>query len=274
MLFVRSKDGIKTGSTIKAGAINETIKSSMPLLSFLYNTYEIDAITEAVGWFKSCLVYASSYSRYSRLSRGNSAKKLYDLRDREKDLNEIIRHMDLGIDGFQIIRRSAMNEESEARATYSMKLSHQAKGNEYFLSESEESAGTQKILSLLSDLVLSLQDGRMLIADELDANLHPKLLEQIILLYKNPKINTGGGQLLFTSHDLSTMTNRLFRRDEIWFAAKDESESSILYSLSEIKDEKGSSIRSDASYGKQYLNGRFGADPYFKRMLEWGSNGK
>jgi len=273
MLFMRDGDGTKIGSTIKVKAISENIKSSMPLLSFLYNTYEIDVISEAVGWFKSCLIYSSYYLEYPYFGRRNSAKKLYDVIDREKDIDKIIAHMDLGIKNIHIFQESVFFKEEE-RTMYSLNLIHQVMGKEYLLSENEESAGTQKILNLLSDLVLSLQDGRMLIADELDANLHPKLLEQIILFYKNPRINIGGGQLLFTSHDLSTMNNRLFRRDEIWFAAKDESESSILYSLSEIKDEKGSSIRSDASYGKQYLNGRFGADPYFKRMLEWGNNGK
>jgi len=275
MLFIRNADGIKVGGTIKVRAISDNIRSSMPLLSFLYNTYKIDAISDAVGWFKSCLVYYSNYSEYPRLDRRNSAKKLYDIKDREKDIDKIIMHMDLGIKDIHVIREHVFfPEELEEQTLYSMNLIHQVREKKYLLPESEESAGTQKILNLISDLVLSLQDGRMLIADELDANLHPKLLEQIILFYKNPKINIGGGQLLFTSHDLSTMNNRLFRRDEIWFAAKDESESSILYSLSEIKDEKGSSIRSDASYGKQYLNGRFGADPYFKRMLEWGSNDK
>ena len=63
----------------------------------------------------------------------------------------------------------------------------------------------------------------------------------------------------------------MFRRDEIWFAAKDENQSTKLYSLSDIRDEDGKRLRHDAVYSKQYLEGRYGADPYFKAMSEWES---
>ena len=105
--------------------------------------------------------------------------------------------------------------------------------------------------------------------DELDAKLHPKMLERVISLYTNKQYNKNGSQLLFTSHDLSTMNNKVFRRDEIWFAAKDQSQNTMLYSLSDIRDESGELIRTDASYSKQYLAGRYGADPYFEKMRNW-----
>lgn len=60
-----------------------------------------------------------------------------------------------------------------------------------------------------------------MIIDELDAKLHPKLLRYVISLFKNRKVNRNGAQLLFTTHDMATMKNTVFRRDEIWFAASD-----------------------------------------------------
>jgi len=72
---------------------------------------------------------------------------------------------------------------------------------------------------------------------------------------------------LFTSHDVTTMKNDLFRRDEIWFAAKDENGASEIYSLYEIRNEDGSHIKSTAPFDKQYLDGRYGADPYLSEML-------
>lgn len=128
------------------------------------------------------------------------------------------------------------------------------------------------MLELLPSILVSLQQGSLLVVDELDDRLHPKLLKQIISLYKDPNINVGGGQLLFTSHDVCTMRNSVFRRDEIWFAAKDETESSMLYSLYEIRDEDGGAVKATAAYDKQYLEGRYGADPYFERMKGWSSN--
>lgn len=44
----------------------------------------------------------------------------------------------------------------------------------------------------------------MVIIDELDAKLHPKLLKYVISLFKNKEINQYGAQLLFTSHDMYT----------------------------------------------------------------------
>ena len=58
--------------------------------------------------------------------------------------------------------------------------------------------------------------------------LHPKLLRFIIMLFQNPDINKNGAQLIFTSQDVSIMKNDVFRRDEIWFAARDEDEASTL----------------------------------------------
>ena len=108
------------------------------------------------------------------------------------------------------------------------------------------------------------------IACSLDAKLHPKLLRYVISLFKNPRINRHGAQLLFTSHNMSTMKNTVFRRDEIWFAALNEKRSSEIYSLYEIRHEDNERVKSTAAFDKQYLEGRYGADPYLQNMLSGG----
>ena len=138
---------------------------------------------------------------------------------------------------------------------------------EYELSFTEESDGTRKLIAALPVILLALREGRLVIIDELDAKLHPKLLRYVILLFKNKDINRYGAQLLFTSHDMSTMKNTIFRRDEIWFAADNESHESDVYSLHEMRSEDGSRIKNTATYDKQYLEGRYGADPYLRNML-------
>lgn len=84
-------------------------------------------------------------------------------------------------------------------------------------------------------------------------------------------INRKGAQLIFTSHDLSTMNGSLFRRDEIWFVAKGNGQNSKLYSLVEFKNDKGESVRKDAKYDKQYLESKYGADPYLRKIIDWGT---
>ena len=89
-------------------------------------------------------------------------------------------------------------------------------------------------------------------------------------LISSKKINKYGAQLLFTSHDIATMKNTVFRRDEIWFAALDENHSSQVYSLYEIRREDNERVNNTAAYDKQYLEGRYGADPYLQNMLSGG----
>ena len=116
-------------------------------------------------------------------------------------------------------------------------------------------------------ILLALREGRMVIIDELDAKLHPKLLRYVISLFKNKEINKYGAQLLFTSHDMCTLKNTIFRRDEIWFAAENAPHESEIYSLHEIRGEDNDRIKNTAAYDKQYLEGRYGADPYLSNML-------
>jgi AAA15 family ATPase/GTPase len=134
----------------------------------------------------------------------------------------------------------------------------------------EESNGTKKIFSVIPRLIRSLLKGKTFVADELDAKLHPKLLKYIIELFTDKQINTKNAQLIFTSHDLYTMDNDIFRRDEIWFAAKNAEQATSLYSLVEFKDKTtGKSVRNDANFNKQYLEGRYGADPYLRKIVNW-----
>jgi uncharacterized protein len=53
------------------------------------------------------------------------------------------------------------------------------------------------------------------------------------------------------------MTNKLFRRDQIWFCEKDQHGASDLYSLFDFDEP----VRKDASYNKNYLKGKYGAIP-------------
>lgn len=155
------------------------------------------------------------------------------------------------------------------RQTNEFYLQRTLHDNNYELPFSSESDGTRKLFAALPVILIALKEGRLVIVDELDAKLHPKLLRYVIRLFTNPEINKKGAQLIFTSHDMATMKNSIFRRDEIWFAALDEENSSAIYSLSELRKENNDPINNTAAYDKQYLEGRYGADPYLNNMLTW-----
>jgi AAA15 family ATPase/GTPase len=121
-----------------------------------------------------------------------------------------------------------------------------------------ESAGTQKLFYFLGPLYQALNNGNTLIVDELDSRFHPLLTTLIIEFFSNK--NNKKAQLVFTSHDTSLLKKEIFRRDQIWFTEKDQYNSTQLYSLDEYKEYYA---RKDASFAKDYLNGKYGAVPVF-----------
>ena len=130
----------------------------------------------------------------------------------------------------------------------------------------EESSGTQKIFEIFVKLLLASNRNMIFYCDDMNYYLHPKLFRAVIELF-NSKENKN--QLIFNSHDITNMTNELFRRDEIWFAYRDDNYSTKLVPLSNMVNYNGEQIRKDAKYNKQYLEGRFGADPFIKKGLNW-----
>ncbi|MGL5981060.1 MAG: AAA family ATPase [Phocaeicola sp.] len=135
-------------------------------------------------------------------------------------------------------------------------------GLETFDKDEMESEGTKKIIEMSGPIFDTLNSGKLLIIDELDAKLHPLLTRSIVQLFMDPQINIHGAQLIFATHDTNLLNLAYLRRDQIWFTEKDKTESSDLYSLVEFKDENGSKIRNDRSVQKDYINGRYGAIPF------------
>ena len=131
----------------------------------------------------------------------------------------------------------------------------------------EESMGTQKIFDLMLRFIHYRNRSVIFLGDDINAYLHPKLLEAVIELFNSDANNNS--QLIFNSHDITNMNNRLFRRDEIWFVYRDDSYQTNMVPLSNITNFKGKQIRNDASYGKQYLEGKYGADPFIEKGLKW-----
>lgn len=130
-----------------------------------------------------------------------------------------------------------------------------------------ESSGTQQIFGIFINVLNGEDHKNIYFADDLNAYLHPKLLKFIIESFNSP--NNTNSQLIFNSHDILNMTNDIFRRDEIWFTYRNENYQSELVSLANIVNYKGKQIRKDASYFKQYLEGKYGADPFIKSGLLW-----
>lgn len=135
-------------------------------------------------------------------------------------------------------------------------------GERNFHKNQMESEGTKKVIEISGPIFDTLNEGKTLIVDELDAKLHPLLTRNIVLLFMDPEKNPHGAQLIFATHDTNLLDLDIIRRDQIWFAEKDKIESTDIYSLVEFKDVDGNKVRNDRDIKRDYIRGRYGAIPF------------
>jgi uncharacterized protein len=135
---------------------------------------------------------------------------------------------------------------------------HKARTGSAVFDFQDESEGTQKLFALAGPIFEILGRGQVLIVDELDRSLHALLVRQLIEMFQNTDLNQNGAQLIFTTHDTSLLDGELLRRDQIWFAEKDENQASRLYPLSDFSPRKGEALE------RGYLAGRYGAVPILR----------
>jgi len=138
---------------------------------------------------------------------------------------------------------------------------HKSGSNTVEFKLENESHGTQKLFAMAGPIIDTLNTGKTLIVDEFDTRLHPNISRFLIEIFNSKDQNRKNAQLIFATHDTNLLSNRYFRRDQIWFVEKNASQESDLYSLSEIK------IRKDATFNKDYIQGKYGAIPYISSSI-------
>ena len=131
-------------------------------------------------------------------------------------------------------------------------------GDATFELDEHESMGTRRIYKLAGTLItiLDQEESSILVLDEIDSNLHPRLVIRLIQIFNDPEINKSKSQLLFTSHDTNLMNPGIMRRDQFYFTEKNQDEETWLDSLSDLKG-----IPNDADFARQYLAGLYGGVP-------------
>ena len=257
-LFERDENEITLKGAFARLKTSDELSDTLPLLSYLGITYsKNDVVQDVLDWFDEEIDF---------LNYGNPVQELRMAVSKSEDVKKLmlqmIQEMDLDIVDFRV--------EEKENDRIEVFTKHVVDEYEAELNLFDESSGTKKLFGLLPFIAKSLLRGTTLVIDELDAKIHPVLLKYLIMTFSNMEKNKKGAQLIFTSHDLSTMNSEVFRRDEIWFVAKGKRQNSKLYSLVEFKNKKGESVRKDAKFDKQYLEGKYGADPYLRKIIDWG----
>ena len=258
-LFERDENEITLKGAFARLKSSDELSDTLLLLSYLGITYsKNEVVQDVLGWFDEEIHF---------LNCGNPLQELRMAVSKSEDVKrlmlEMIQEMDLDIVDFRV--------EEKENDRLEVFTKHIVDKYEAELNLLDESSGTKKLFGLLPFIAKSLLRGTTLVIDELDAKIHPVLLKYLIMTFSDMEKNKKGAQLIFTSHDLSTMNSEVFRRDEIWFVAKGNRQNSKLYSLVEFKNGKGESVRKDAKFNKQYLEGKYGADPYLRKIIDWGT---
>ena len=124
----------------------------------------------------------------------------------------------------------------------------------------DESAGTVRLFESAGAWLNVLNNGEVILFDELDTSLHPLMTRFLIGLFHGKSTNPKNAQLVFTTHDTSLLDPEVFRRDQIWFIEKDRQGASRLYPLTDF------SPRKDEKLERGYLRGRYGALPFIGEL--------
>ncbi|MCL1841235.1 MAG: ATP-binding protein, partial [Propionibacteriaceae bacterium] len=169
----------------------------------------------------------------------------------------LLRLADMGIEEVEVTTDEEPRLEGlPARWRKHLSLLHSLPGGPQPLDFAQESAGTQAWFTLIGPVLETLHHGSVLVVDELDASLHPKLSAQVIRMFHDPQMNPLGAQLIFTAHDVSLMAH--LNRDEVWLTEKQADGSTRLGAISDFS---GEYVRQSANLGARYLAGRFGSLP-------------
>lgn len=261
ILFNRKESDIHLGKTVSFAPIRKHL-SNRPLLSLLAESAETESIQAAYSWFEEIRILSSSPAQIQDgLTDSTFPGTSFGTQENIRKICSHLQAMDLDITSYRFLDESGNTVPMDASAKTLLLTHTPVNSPAYELSYEEESEGTKKLLSALPVILHSLEHGSLVVADDLDSLLHPHILRYIVSLYSNREINPHGSQLIFSSHNTAILAPAALRRDEIWLCSRSDTGDAQLYPLSWYKKENGLIPRNDEAYGKQYLEGRYGACP-------------
>ena len=228
--------------------IENEIGDNKLLLSCIGDKSDIFEINNAFLFFKEYLVIQNSDVK---TERKNCIKVMMESEKMRELIISVFRELDSDIKDIKIESSGGNLDDKDIR----IKFFYDEFETDLY---EEESTGINKLFDLVLPIIESFINGKVMIVDEIELNLHRNIAYKIISLF-NTHLPKNSAQLIFTSHDISLLSLNLFRNDQIWFAQLGKDRATELYSLVEIKN-----IRADENIAKGYIMGRYGAVPSFK----------
>ncbi|MFD7065984.1 ATP/GTP-binding protein [Streptomyces sp. NPDC059913] len=230
-------------------------------------------------WFGSGLRMATDRDFPQRLDHTVRLCLAEDGEPAAESAMALLRFADLGVSGLEIKEWDEAAREDHERITRAIRdvlgekvriqqdqkrrvrVDHRTADGVFPLDLAYESSGTRTWIGLIGPVITTLMEGGVLCVDELDARLHPYLVDALVGMFQSPETNVTGAQLVFSTHEAALLgrnvRTELFR-DQVWFTEKDpETLATRLFPLTEF------SVRGSAdNLEKRYLGGRYGAVPH------------
>jgi len=260
------KDAYEFGTGLK-GAKSVWEGATRPNALFLSMAVQLnsDALRPVFDWFANRLVIVNEQAPLNP----QASIQMLGRPEGRRQIRDFLAAADTSIADIEVITRKVpgqsvhfdlaagqtevRNEEVEE---HQLRFSHITPQGRAVFDLMDESNGTRSLLFLAGPVLDILQKGLTLVVDELDTSLHTLLVRELVRLFHQPAVNTGGAQLIFTTHDTSLLDAAdLFRRDQIWFVEKDVDQASRLVALSEFSPRKSEALE------RGYLMGRYGGIP-------------
>lgn len=163
---------------------------------------------------------------------------------------------DLGVSDVEIVERKIDVGDGETRTSRIPQLVHESDGERRAFEMRMESEGTRTWFQLIGPVIDALENGSLVLFDELDASLHPTLTARLVDLFQNSTSNPRGAQLVFTTHDTNLLNH--LNRDEVWLTQKAKDGGTQFAALSDFAGER---VRRSQNLESGYLSGKFGALP-------------
>lgn len=288
MVFSREEQKFTfTEDKLRRNLISETIAPNQLFFSIAC-TMNDTACVKAMKWFREAIYFSRDYSdipqQLLEYSNDNGMLKAIasyaqaadlGIEDMQfefnsKEIDEELDWPDNVPEGIRAALTQFMRalSESSNQAAAKLKLGEvtatslhtgidkAGKHQQYKLELEDESDGTRKLMALAPAIESALRNGGVLLVDEIEKEMHPMLVNYIIAKFQSKRTNTNGAQLIFTTHNTELMNMELLRKDQLYFADKNQVDgSSELYSISDFNTRTTENIR------KGYLAGKYGATP-------------
>ncbi len=266
----------RNGNEIKISGASSTLKSLINILPnvlflsqaknyFLGNIS--NDIMNSLNWFSDLIVVFEE------------KQNLLTIYENPKYMNqalEILKMADIGIEDFKVYKEKIEPDSSNVKIIDLSSPTQILKENEtynkidietkfnifdnkgnvtdtktvYLLKDiGFHSEGTKRLLMYLGWILKALDEGKVILIDELDSKLHFLIADYILKMFNSISKNLHNAQLISTAHNLLLMDGDI-RRDEIMFVSKNYEGASYLKALSDYKG-----VLKKSLFSKNYLLG-------------------